>query len=50
VTVIDVLPITPAELTDFRAGAQGAWMDRVEAQRAFSQLHARWCGEIAPLP
>lgn len=50
VTVIDVLPITPAELTDFRAGAQGAWMDRALAQRAFSQLHARWCGEIAPLP
>lgn len=38
----DALPVTPAELERFRAGEQEAWMDAVEAERAFPQLHARW--------
>lgn len=48
-SILEALPITPAELADFRAGGQGDWMDRVEAQHAFPRLHARWCGVVEPL-
>jgi len=43
VSLLEAFPITPAELARFRAGEQGAWMDEVEQQNAFSSLQARWC-------